>query len=132
MHFKTSSFLLLILSAFIFLGCGNLQPIVNIQAAPVTSYNNKATLQKVEKAITQALHDRQFKPTVIKPGLIEGRLYNSKFDVTVEVRFDTKQYSITHKSSTPNLEYDGTYIHRRYNSWILRIDKSIRANLSQI
>lgn len=132
MRFKNFTLVSLIAIAFIFAGCGNRQPIVNIDSAPVTTYSNKATLQKVEKAITQALQDRQFHPKVIKPGLVEGRYFNAKFDVTVEIKFDTKSYSITHKSSTPNLEYDGTNIHRRYNSWVLRIDKSIRSHLSQI
>jgi hypothetical protein len=132
MRFNNITLASVLVAAFVFAGCGNMQPIVNIDSAPVTTYSDKATMKKVEKAITQALTDRQFKPKIIKPGLIEGRYLNSKFDVIVEIKYDTKSYSITHKSSTPNLGYDGTNIHRRYNSWILRIDKSIRAHLSQI
>jgi len=132
MGFKNIPLLLVIVTAFLFSGCSMIEPIVNIGSAPIHTASDKPTMQNIEQAITQSLSERQFEPKVIKPGLIEGHLLNDKFDVTVEVKYDTHAYSITHKSSTPNLEYDGSNIHRRYNSWILRIDKSIRAHLSRI
>ena len=61
--------------------------------------------------------------------------YTSAFEMArdhravVDVRYDTKTYSIKYKDSS-NLQYDGTSIHKNYNGWIQNLDNAIRARLT--
>ena len=47
----------------------------------------------------------------------------------VDVKYDTKNYSITYKDSS-NLDYTGDSIHKNYNGWIQNLNRGINAQLS--
>jgi len=49
----------------------------------------------------------------------------------MEIEYDTKQYSITYKDSQ-GLKYDGSQIHKTYNSWVHNLDNRIRVQLSAL
>ena len=63
------------------------------------------------------------------PGNIEGTLILREHRAVVDVRYDTKTYSIKYKDSS-NLQYDGASIHKNYNGWIQNLDNGIRARLT--
>ena len=77
----------------------------------------EATLTQVTDAIQQAGNETGWQTKVVRPGLIEGHREwgNGKHNMTVEVVYDAKTYSIKYKDSK-NLGYDGTTVHRQY--WI--------------
>jgi hypothetical protein len=47
----------------------------------------------------------------------------------MDIKYNTKSYSIEYKDSQ-GLKYDGTNIHKNYNSWVMNLDNRIRAQLS--
>ena len=132
MRFKNIALASVILAAFVFAGCGKTKPIVTIEGAPVITQSEKATMKKVEKAIISAGITRgwQMKPT--KPGHIIATLNLRQHMAMVDITYDTKAYNIRYKDSGPTMLYDGTNIHRQYNNWVVNLDRSIRAALSQI
>jgi len=46
----------------------------------------------------------------------------------VDITYDSDWFSIQHRSSE-NLLYDGERIHRRYNGWVIKLEKTIRKEL---
>jgi len=52
-------------------------------------------------------------------------LISGGMSATMEVRYDTRKYSITYKDSR-GLDYNGSQIHRIYNSWVQNFDNRIR------
>ncbi|HBA86358.1 MAG TPA: hypothetical protein DCZ95_19940 [Verrucomicrobia bacterium] len=65
-----------------------------------------------------------------EPGHMVGTLLVRQFKVVVDIKYDTKKYTISYKDSE-NLEYDGTQIHASYHRWVqnlrAHIDKKILA-----
>ena len=108
-------------------------PIMNVQNAPVNVSKSNATLEDVSKAITRAGVGLGWQMTPQKPGLMQGRLALREHVAVVNIKYDTKSYSIDYKDST-NLNYDGQkgQIHRNYNGWIQRLDSAIQAQLSAL
>jgi hypothetical protein len=59
---------------------------------------------------------------------VEGELRVRSHVAVVDINYSTTSYSISHKSST-NLLYDGTEIHKNYNSWIHNLQEEIEKRL---
>jgi hypothetical protein len=49
----------------------------------------------------------------------------------VNVKYDTKTYSITYKDSS-NLDYTGDSIHKNYNGWVTNLDHGIQSQLKNL
>lgn len=60
------------------------------------------------------------------PGLVRGTLDLRTHQAVVDIPYDTQRFSIRYVSSN-NLEYDGSSIHRNYNSWVQNLQKAIMA-----
>lgn len=58
------------------------------------------------------------------PGVVRAALNLRSHQVTAAITYDPRQFSITYLSSA-NLLYDGTHIHRNYNSWIANLRDKI-------
>jgi hypothetical protein len=58
------------------------------------------------------------------PGLMRGTLDLRSHQAVVDIPYDTQRFSIRYVSSS-NLNYDGTVIHRNYNSWIRNLQNAI-------
>ena len=68
------------------------------------------------------------------PGHLVGKLVvRSKHFVNVDVRFDKKSFSITHKSSQ-NMNYnrDRNEIHPKYNRWIKDLEAAIQTEITRL
>jgi hypothetical protein len=63
------------------------------------------------------------------PGLMRGILNLRSHQAIVDIPFDTRRFSIRYVSST-NLDYNGTDIHRNYNSWVQNLQNAIIAQSS--
>ena len=67
------------------------------------------------------------------PGHLEGNIaVRGKHFASVDIMFDTKRYSIAHKSSQ-NLNYNASRgeIHPNYNSWVRLLEQEIQAEIAQ-
>lgn len=108
-------------------------PIVNVQNAPVAASKPNPTLDDVSKAIVRAGVGLGWQMTPQKPGHMQGRLALREHVAVVDIKYDTKSYSIDYKDST-NLNYDGQkgQIHRNYNGWVQRLDNAIRSQLTAL
>ena len=120
------------LTAMMLVGCATPHPVRNITAEPVVGPAGRAvSMDEVGKAILRAGATRGWQMKLMEPGYIVGTLNVRSHVAIVDVRYTTKNYSITYKNST-NLNYDGTNIHSRYNSWISNLDHAIKAQLATL
>lgn len=60
------------------------------------------------------------------PGLVRGTLNLRTHQAVVDIPYDTRRFSIRYVSSS-NLDYDGSAIHRNYNSWVQNLQNAIVA-----
>lgn len=104
--------------------------IYNVQASPVVA-NKKVTMDDMQKAIVRAGAGLGWQMKAVKPGEILGTLHLRTHVAVVDIRYNTKEYSITYKDST-NLDYDGTNIHKNYNGWIQNLDNGIRVQITNL
>ncbi|MDR0762662.1 MAG: hypothetical protein LBF13_06405 [Campylobacteraceae bacterium] len=122
---------LIIVGGMFYAGCSAAQqPLYNVQGSQVQSFDGKKlTKVQVEKAILQAGNQRGWVMKKIKDGVISATLYVRNHMALVEINYSATSYNITYKNSQ-NLNYDGTNIHKNYNSWIRNLDNSIQINLN--
>lgn len=88
----------------------------------------RLSLNDVEKAILSASQKRGWSARLIKPGLIEASLAVRSHRAAVEIQYSQSNYSINYKSSE-NLDYEDGNIHRNYNTWIMRLSRTIQSEL---
>lgn len=116
----------------LFVACTGV-PITNVQNSPVNVSKQNPSLDEVTKAIIRAGVGLGWQMTPQKPGLMQGRLALREHVAVVDIRYNTKSYSIDYKDST-NLNYDASkgQIHRNYNGWVQRLDNAIQSQLSAL
>ncbi|MDH5601597.1 MAG: hypothetical protein OEY78_09865 [Gammaproteobacteria bacterium] len=110
-------------------GC-RANPILNIEDAPV-NISGKYSSNDVKKAIIRAGAGLGWNMKAKTTGLIVGTLFLRKHVAIININYTKNGYSITYKDSQ-NLNYDGTNIHKNYNSWIQNLNRQIQAQLSAI
>ncbi|MBU1224744.1 MAG: hypothetical protein KKA22_09825 [Gammaproteobacteria bacterium] len=104
--------------------------IYNVSAAPVVA-NKAVSMDDVQKAIIRAGAGLGWQMKPVEPGLIVGTLTLRTHMAMVNVKYDTKTYSITYKDSS-NLDYTGDSIHKNYNGWVTNLDRGIQSQLSNL
>lgn len=104
--------------------------IYNVSAAPVVA-NKAVSMDDVQKAIVSAGVGLGWQMKPVEPGLIVGTLSLRTHTAVVDIKYDTKNYSITYKDSS-NLDYKGDSIHKNYNGWVQNLDSGIRSKLSNL
>ena len=87
--------------------------------------------EDVQKAIVRAGVGLGWEMKPVEPGLIVGTLHLRTHMAMVDIKYDTKNYSITYKDSS-GLDYDGHNIHKNYNGWIQNLDNGIRSQLTSL
>jgi hypothetical protein len=114
------------------IGCvSNLAPLHNVESQPISA-SRAVSLDEVGKAIIRAgASISGFQMKQVKPGLITATYARRGLSAVMEIKYDTKQYSIAYKDSQ-GLQYDGAQIHKTYNGWVQRLDGRIKAQLSQL
>ena len=124
-----SAFIAAGLAVALLAGCRS-AAIYNVQQAPVAA-NKAITMEDMQKAIVRAGAGLGWQMNVVQPGLIVGTLRLRSHMAAVNIKYDTKAYSITYKDSS-NLDYDGTNIHKNYNGWIQNLDNGIRVQITNL
>jgi hypothetical protein len=110
-------------------GC-RIAPVYDIQQAPVVT-PRPATMADIERSIRVAGASLGWQMVARGPGAMEGTLMLREHRAVVDIKYDTKSYSIKYKDSS-NLQYDGSSIHKNYNGWVQNLDTAIRASLSAL
>ena len=127
-----SLFSLFLITTLILIGCARTSPIQDINNAPVTVATGKNyTLTDVKNAIMRAGAALGWQMQDVAPGHLVGTLNVRTHMAQVDIKYNTKTYSITYKDSS-NLNYDGTKIHSNYNGWIQNLDRGIKTQLSTL
>lgn len=113
-------------AVLVFAGCGTIQPIYNVQSAPIVGPGGKTlSMTEVQQAIMRAGTQLGWQMQPEGPGRISGRLALRTHLAVVDIEHDTKSYSIKYRDST-NLQAGDGMIHRNYNGWIQNLEKAIR------
>jgi hypothetical protein len=116
-------------TVILLVGCTT-QPVYDVNQAPIATAR-QPSMADVEQAIRLAGASLGWQMVPKGPGQMEGTLNLRTHRAVVDVRYDTKNYSIKYKDSS-NLNYDGSNIHKNYNGWIQNLDKAIRSGLSAL
>jgi hypothetical protein len=120
----------LLITAVLLIAACRADPIYSVESAPLNP-PPKATLTDVQRAIIRAGAGRGWQMTPKEPGLIVATYSRQGHVATVDIRYDLTSYSITYNSSE-NLNYDGSSIHPRYNSWIHYLQTDIQNQVAAI
>ena len=105
------------------------QPVYNVTQSPIVA--KVRTSDDVSKAIVRAGTGLGWQMVPDRPGHITGTLRVRTHLAVVDIDYNPKSYSIKYRESS-NLDYDGTNIHRNYNSWIQNLDRQIQVQLSAL
>ena len=112
-------------------GCARLNPVYNVDEAAVATGKTQASMDDIKNAIVRAGGSLGW---IMKPtgsGSIMGTLNLRKHVAVVEIKYNSKTYSILYKDSQ-NLDYDGKNIHSNYNGWIQNLNRAIQTQLSAL
>jgi len=121
----------LVASALLLAACGGgLARVHNIQNAPVVVPRGQSpSTPHVRDAIIRALASRGWQLNREGPEGIVATLISGGHSATVHIQYDEHTYSIQHVDSSPGLKFNGAAIHRRYNDWVEKLNRSIRSLL---
>ena len=114
--------------------CDRRSPMEDVVNAP-TEAPSRVSLETVTDVILRAGKERGWQMTETRPGLIRGDLVTGggKHEVVVDVAYDTKTFSITYvdsKNMNYEVNFDGPYIHYKYNRWVRILKEDIQEALS--
>jgi hypothetical protein len=126
---KRVSGVLMVCAVLLIAAC-RASPMYSVESAPLNP-PPKATMADVQRAIIRAGAGRGWVMTPKEPGLIEATYSRQGHVATIDIRYDLKSYSINYVSSE-NLNYDGSSIHPRYNSWIQYLQTDIQNQVAAI
>ena len=108
---------------------GCMAPVYNVTDRPIVPSGGKPrTLEEVRAAILEAGRARHWTMRAIEPGHIEATVRPSGRLAVVDIKYSPTSYSITYKK-TEGVEYDGTKIYSRYNTWIENLRQEIDKRL---
>ncbi len=109
-------------------GCRTM-PVENVSNSPI--HAPKASLEEIKKTILIAGAGLGWKMREVRPGHIVGTLLLRKHMAKVDIPYNRNSYSINYKDSS-ELKYDGTTIHKNYNSWVHNLDRAIQNGLATL
>ena len=132
MSFKNLVVALICSGAVFLIACSNKTvPVINYTGTPIETSSAKPDLNKIKKAIVLGGIKAGWQMQPVADGHILASLFSAGHIIKVDVKYDTKTYSITYKESS-NLEYNGTTISPDYNNWVGKLNSNIRSQLSKI
>ena len=112
-------------------GCTS-KPIMNISnEAIVVASGRTATMDNVRDSILRAGAKLGWQMTPSAPGMVDGRLSLRDHIAMIDVKYDTRSFSIVYRDST-NLDFRNGQVHRNYNGWIENLNREIRTELLRV
>jgi hypothetical protein len=126
-----SSLLVFLFTSSLLAACGGgLAPVHNVRAPIAAAHGRSHSLPAVHDAILRSLLGRGWEVDREGPDGIVATIVSKGHSATVLIQFDAQSYAISYLDSSPGLKFNGGAIHRRYNEWIDRLDKTIRKQLA--
>lgn len=119
--------LVLLVSAFIFSGCGGAIYTVKKENVAV-----KLTTKKMGNAIKIAAEERGWVAKWVSNGLIHATYHSGRNMAKVAVKYTNTSYAISYLDSSASLKYTGKKIHRTYNKWVKNLERTIDRKLSDV
>ena len=116
--------------ALLVVGCRASTPVYDVQSAPIVA-SRALSMTEVEQSIRVAGAGLGWQMVPRGAGSVEGTLLLRTHRAVVDIKYDTKSYSIKYKDSS-NLQYDGSTIHSNYNGWIQNLERAIRGAVSAL
>jgi hypothetical protein len=117
-----------LLLALLLVGCGRVQPVMNVEDTPV-GYNLQS--KQVKMAIMQAATNRGWIVEEVNSGELNAKLHVRSQYAEVQIPFNSKFYSILYLNSD-NLKAEDGKIHRNYNRWVNNLNVDIKRQLSLV
>ncbi|WP_428773810.1 hypothetical protein [Vibrio sp.] len=114
--------------ALLLVGCGRVQPIMEVENTPVAYQLQN---EQVKKAIVTAATKRGWIVNEIKPGMLKGSITVRSHFAEINMPYSNKYYSI-HYVKSVNLKADDGKIHRNYNRWINNLNIDIQRQLALV
>ena len=99
-------------------------PIYNVQSSEL-GVRSGATTDQVATAIKRAAAGLNWTIRDQQPGLMIATINVRTHSATVEIRYDTRTFSIAYRDSA-NLNYTGSQIHQNYSNWVQNLERAIR------
>jgi hypothetical protein len=123
--------LALLFLLFFATACGfNVAPVLDVHSAKVTLPTGVTPSAALTRdAILRALSERTWTVEGEEPNTIVASVTAGGHSATAGITYDDLTYSIKRLESSPGLKYDGYEIHRRYNTWIKNLRKTIDKQL---
>lgn len=127
---RKGSWLAIVFVGILFIAGCRSAPLYNVERSSFNLSEQKS-MSEITEAIQRAGTRLGWQMNVERPGLMTGTLNLRSHQAVVEIPYDTAGFSIAYRDST-NLDYDGTSIHKNYNSWIQNLEREIRVQASAI
>lgn len=127
---RKGSWLAIVFVGILFIAGCRSAPLYNVERSSFNLSEQKS-MSEITEAIQRAGTRLGWQMNVERPGLMTGTLNLRSHQAVVEIPYDTTGFSIAYRDST-NLDYDGTSIHKNYNSWIQNLEREIRVQASAI
>jgi hypothetical protein len=122
--------LALLFLLFFATACFNTAKVLDIHSAKVTLPAGVAPSVAVTRdAILRALAERTWTVEGEEANTIVATVTAGGHSATAGITYDDLTYSIKRLESSPGLKFDGYEIHRRYNTWIKNLRKTIDKQL---
>lgn len=115
-----------VLLALLLVGCGRVQPVMNVEDTPV-AYNLQS--KQVKMAIMQAAMNRGWIVDEVSENGLNAKLHVRSHYAEVKIPYNDKFYSIIYLNSE-NLKAGDGKIHRNYNRWINNLNVDIKKQLA--
>ena len=88
-------------------------------------------MDEVKTAITQAGASKGWTMKPAGEGHLVATFFARQHMAQVDIKYDTKSYSITYADSQ-ELSYEGGMIHPSYNKWVQQLQRYIDARLGAL
>lgn len=123
MNFKNLSLAALLITALT--GCAKTVALKDYNGNQFAQLTNKLhTAEQTEKYIKRACAQLGWNCVSADANTIRGELMIRTHTLVVDIEYNNEQFSIKYVDST-NLKYDGKYIHRQYENWVLNLIRHI-------
>ncbi len=116
------------LLTLVLVGCGRVQPVLNVEDTPV---GVELTQEQVKDVIKRAATERGWIVTEKSANELSAKILVRSHSAEVSIPYNEKFYSIIYVTSS-NLKATEGKIHRNYNRWVNNLNVDIQRDLSVI
>jgi hypothetical protein len=118
---RTMAMMAMLVGASLLGACSRTAPLV---AETGSEFLGRANIAQRTEQIRAAAAGLGWTTDTRQPGVMRATLNLRTHQAVVDILYDTQRFTIRYVEST-NLDYDGTMIHRNYNSWVHNLQTAI-------